>query len=161
MIFLQLLNTIDNLTKVSDALCGVVQSSEEQLNHPPVSHDLTSREEEDLFRSIVTCTPSDGVESPGKGVSGEEREEEDDEELRMLLRGGDTTVSSLVLHKGEKWSKENLRKWMSQRKKTKLTEFAEMRESRSSTGTRSLKASPAVDGLSSCGPGDVKVREAF
>lgn len=159
---MQLLNAIDNLTVVSDALCGVVQTSEEQLGgYSPVAHGLASKEEEDVFLSVVSQTPSDGIveraESPGRGGSGAEQEE--DEELRMLLRGGDSTVSSLVLQRGEKWSKEKLRKWVRQRKRKKMSEFAEMRENRSSAGTRSLRSLPAPDDVSH-GPGGVKVRDS-
>jgi hypothetical protein len=127
---------------VSDALGGV-----EQLNYSPMSID--SKKEEELFRSIMTQTPSPThmetteLEPPGNNQSGpwtieeeieerkeEEEEEEEDEELRQLLRQGDSTVSSLVLQRREKWSKEKLRKWINQRKKKKLAEFAELRGSK-------------------------------
>lgn len=134
---------------VSDALCGVVQSSEERLDCSPVSLESTMKErEERLFLSIAPQTSSpalfddvdgatEGVESPEKGEGLEKVEdEEEDEELRMLLREGDSTVSALVLYKGEKWSKEKLRKWVGQRKRKKLAEFAEMREGRRVAGGR-------------------------
>ena len=153
---LQLLNTIDSLTKVSDALCGVAQSSEGQLNCSPMSMD--SKKEEELFRSIISRTPSpfqfSDETSEGSGVRNieeergeveemeEEEEEEEDEELMGLLRGGGNTISALVLHRPEKWSKEKLRKWVNQRKRKKLKEFTALRSSKGARVRRTPERSP-------------------
>lgn len=152
---------------VSDALCGVAQSSEE---HSPIS--LDSKKEQDLFLSILSRTPSpalcsgkegiaDDVDSLGKSQTEarkleEEEEEEEDEELRELLRERHSTVSGLVLHRREKWSKEKLRKWIKQRKRKKMAEFAELRES-TSTRARSQRS---PEGFSH-GSRGVKVRHTL
>ena len=57
--------------------------------------------------------------------------EVDDEELKTIkekVSHGDSTVSSLVLQREERWSKEKLRKWVKEKKGKKLAEFVGLRE---------------------------------
>lgn len=147
---------------VSDVVCGEVQSSEEQLDHSPMSHPMSHdhiREEEEEEMDSLFGTPNTvlGVEghvfpaafegrSEGRGRDEEDARklskkghsalelhegEGEEDDARKLLKQGDSTVSALVLHKGEKWSKEKLRMWVNQSKRKKLAEFVEMRGTKS------------------------------
>ena len=133
---MQLLHTIDNLAMVSDALSGTVQSSED---HTPLllSQDEDELVDDDLLLKLLPTSSSPRLKMPrlpledlieltaerdvSLPVQFVEAREVVEGELRegKLADKGDTTVSSLVLNRGEKVSKEELRRFVGQRKKQK------------------------------------------
>ncbi len=136
---------------VSDALCGTAQSSED---HTPL---LLSQEEDDLMENdlllkllpISSSPRLDMPRLPLKDLFPVEQElklplkQEVEPEVPLPVQAeeiakgkpkgrkaaeGGATVSSLVLHRGENWSKEELRRFVNQRKKQKSTEVVQQRE---------------------------------
>lgn len=139
---------------VSDALCGVGGSSSVESIGSPVLNDAnddTSLLEllDSVNETPKTSTPrytlpqfggkakvdsrNTSNEESGQLQSGKKGSVDDMSESSGNVRsskGGKkrnmySTVSSMVLHRGERWSKEDLRKWMKARKKRKLAESYE------------------------------------
>ena len=67
----------------------------------------------------------------------------------MKKKKGDTTISSMVLPSEEKLSKENLRKYVKERKGNKLAEFVGLRESRGARDVSQTTVSPSRSPLHS------------
>ena len=72
---------------------------------------------------------------------GVDSEEEAPEKKKRKMGGN--TVSSLVLPREEKWSKEKLREYVKERKGDKLAEFVGVRESRVAKGVARMQLSPS------------------
>lgn len=145
-----MLDAIDRLTKLSDTLSGGIESSDEHSEHSPT----LQRQKQHDDGNTEGITPRTSSPKPGysssNDVDGVERDvipvgsDEDDTKARNLRkRKGDSTVSALVLHKGERWSKDNIRQWVDTKKRKKLSEFVELREGKVGTGSRTaLRSSP-------------------
>ena len=106
---------------------------------------------EELLLNSVPNTSTPKLKVPPLWVSGGlDSEEEGVEDTRMKKKKkGDTTISSMVLPSEEKLSKENLRKYVKERKGKKLAEFVGLRESRGARDVSQTTVSPSRSPLHS------------
>ncbi len=131
---------------VSDAIFGTVEGSEEQLEQLFTSgyddiiltesdtslNDTAHLKKEpasaDIAKKTQSSRSTDGLKEEITSDPSLARGSEESEPCRGMKKKDISSVSFMVLYKGERWKKGELRKWMNEKKKKKMVEFMEMRE---------------------------------